>query len=65
MMFREMHNMDRNLRAMDLAEKMAERRNQSLAATRKPSPKVRMARMLFAFAMATESPQAEGSGSFA
>ena len=60
MMFREMHNMDRNLRAMDLAEKVAERRNQSLAATPKSSLKARMARMLFAFAAATESPQAEG-----
>ena len=48
-MFREMHYMDRTTREMDLAEKMAERRRQSLAAS-KPSHKARMARMLFALA---------------
>jgi hypothetical protein len=48
-MFREMHYMDRTSREMDLAEKMAERRRQSLAAS-KPSRKARMARMLIALA---------------
>jgi hypothetical protein len=48
-MFREMHYMDRTSREMDLAEKMTERRRQSLAAS-KPSRKARMARMLFALA---------------
>jgi hypothetical protein len=52
--------MDHGSRAMDLAEKMAERRRQSLAATSKPSPRARMSRMLFALAVATESSQAEG-----
>jgi len=47
-MFREMHYMDRTSREMDLAEKMAERRKQSLAAAGKPSRRARMARMLFA-----------------
>jgi hypothetical protein len=58
-MFREMHHMDRNLRAMDLAERMAERRRQSLDATRKPSLKGRLA-WIFALATATESSQVEG-----
>jgi hypothetical protein len=49
-MFREMHYMDRTTREMDLAEKMAERRRQSLAAASKPSRKARMARILFALA---------------
>ena len=49
-MFREMHYMDRTSREMDLAEKMAERRRQSLAAASKPSRKARMAGMLFALA---------------
>jgi hypothetical protein len=60
LMFREVHYIDHGLRAMDLAEKMAERRRQSLAATSKPSPRARMARMLFALAVVTESSQAEG-----
>jgi hypothetical protein len=59
-MFKEMHYMDRNSRAMDLAEKMAERRNQALAATSKPSRRNRLTRMLFALAVATEPSQAEG-----
>jgi hypothetical protein len=59
-MFREMHHMDHGSRAMDLAEKMAERRRQSLGATSKPFPRARMSRMLFALAVATESSQAEG-----
>jgi hypothetical protein len=56
-MFREMHYMDRTSREMDLAEKMAERRRQSLAAGSKPSRRARMARMLFALG---GSLQAEG-----
>jgi len=59
-MFREMHYADRNTRAMDLAEKMAERRRQSLAATSEPSHRARLTRMLFAVAVTTGSPQAEG-----
>jgi hypothetical protein len=59
-MFSEMRYMDRNLRAMDLAEKMAERRRQALAATSKPSLRARMARIFSALPAATESPQAEG-----
>jgi hypothetical protein len=59
-MFSEMHYTDRSFRAMDLAEKMAERRRQSLAAASKPSRGGRMARMLFALAAATENTQAEG-----
>jgi len=59
-MFREMHHMDRNSRAMDLAEKMAERRRQSLAATSRPSLKARMARMLSALTVAAESSAAQG-----
>ena len=59
-MIGEMHHMDRSMRAMDLAGKMAERRRQSLSATSKPSRRARMVRMLFAFAVAAESPQAEG-----
>ena len=46
-MFKEMHHMDRSFRAMDLAEKMAERRGHSLAAT--PASSVTLlARMPFA-----------------
>ncbi|MBA2713915.1 MAG: hypothetical protein H0U55_10250 [Rubrobacteraceae bacterium] len=60
MMFREMQHMDHSLRAMDLAEKMAERRNQALAATRKPSLMARLARMLISPAMSSESSPAEG-----
>ena len=56
-MFREMHHMDRTSREMDLAEKAAERRRQSLAAASEPSGKGRMARMLFALGW---SLQAEG-----
>jgi hypothetical protein len=59
-MFREMHYMDRSFRAMDLAEKMAERSRRSLAATSKPSRVGRMARMLSALAVATGNTQAEG-----
>jgi hypothetical protein len=59
-MFGEMHYMDSNFRAMDLAEKMAERRRQSLVSTGKPSRRARLARMLFALAASTGGPQAEG-----
>ena len=59
-MFKEMHYADRNFRAMDLADKMAERRRQSLAATSKPSRRARLTRMLFAVAVAIGSQQAEG-----
>ena len=56
-MFSEMHHMDRTTREMDLAEKMAERRRQSLAAASKPPRRTRMAGMLFAL---TGSLQVEG-----
>jgi hypothetical protein len=59
-MFREMHYTNRSFRTMELAEKMNERRAQSLAAASKPSRVGRMARILFALAAATGSPQAEG-----
>lgn len=59
-MIREMHHMDRSMRVIDLAEKMAERRRQALAATSKPSLRARMARIFSALPAATESPQAEG-----
>ena len=59
-MFREMHHMGCNSRAMDLAEKMAERRRQSLAATSRPSLKARMARMLSALTVVAECSPAEG-----
>ena len=59
-MFREMHYTDRSFREMDLAEKMAERRGQSLAAASKPSRVRRMARMLFALPVDTGNTQAEG-----
>jgi hypothetical protein len=59
-MFREMHYMDRNMRAMDLAEKMAERRRQSLHVASRASRKTPMVRRLFAFAGAAGSQQAEG-----
>ena len=59
-MFREMHYMDRNFMAMDLAEKMAERRRQSLATTSKPSRRARLTRMLFAPVVATGSKRVEG-----
>ena len=48
-MFTEMHlNTDREFRRLDLAQKMAERRNDSLAATRRSSLIARMARKIFA-----------------
>jgi hypothetical protein len=59
-MFREMLYADRNFGAMDLAEKMTERRRQSLATTSNPSRRARLTQMLFAVAEVTGSPQAEG-----
>jgi len=51
-MFTELHlHTDRDFRKLDLAEKMAERRKHSLAATRRSSLRARMARMLFAHAV--------------
>ena len=49
-MIREMHHMDRSMRVIDLAEKMAERRRQSLVAPSKPSRRSRTARMLLPLA---------------
>ena len=45
---------DRILREQDLAERMAERRKQNLAAARRPSLRARLARRLFALAVAAE-----------
>jgi hypothetical protein len=59
-MFREMHHMEPGSRAMDLAERMAERRSHSLAATSRFFSRARLRRMLSALAMATNSPHAEG-----
>ena len=59
-MFKEMHYMDRSFRAMDLAEKMAERRRQSLAAASKPPRRATLMRMLLAAAATTGSAQVEG-----
>jgi hypothetical protein len=52
--------MDRSLREQDLAEKIDERRRQSLATTRKPSLRARMVRIFSELPAATERPQAEG-----
>jgi hypothetical protein len=59
-MIREMHYTDRSFRAMDLAEKMAERRRQSIVAASKTSRVGRMARMLFAPPVVNGNAQAEG-----
>ncbi len=59
-MFREMHHADSAFRAMDLMEKIAERRRQSLATTSKPAGRAGLMRTLFMVAVATESTQAEG-----
>ena len=45
---------DREIREQELTERMAERRRQVLAADRGPSLRARMARRLFALAVATE-----------
>jgi hypothetical protein len=59
-MFREMQYADRTFGAMDFADKMAERRRHSLAATSNPARRARLTRMLFAVAEATGSPQSGG-----
>ena len=59
-MFREMHHADRNSRAMDLAEKMVERRRQSLTASSRPPRRATLTRMLLAVAATTGSTQVEG-----
>ena len=60
-MFTELYNhTDHDFMRLDLAEKMAERRRQSLTTTRNPSRRARTARTLFAPAVATGSSQAEG-----
>jgi hypothetical protein len=45
---------DRVLREQYLAERIAERRNQTLATVRRPSLRARVARRLFALAVAAE-----------
>jgi hypothetical protein len=60
LMFKEVHYMDHNFRAMELAEKLAERRRQSLAASSAPSGRYRMARSIFALAVPAGGRQAEG-----
>lgn len=58
-MIRETQYMDHSSRAMDLAEKMDERRNQFLSTTQSPSPVAKMARRLFAQAVTTEGSPVE------
>jgi hypothetical protein len=68
-MFTELHDRpDRDLRKLDLAERTAERRNQALAAARRDSLGIRIARTFFvlsgqreARSTARESTQAQGS----
>ena len=50
--------MDRGVRARDLAEKMAQRRRQSQAATSRFSSRTQLGRMLFALAEAADGLQA-------
>ncbi len=45
---------DREIRERELAERMAERRRQALATSQGPSLRARMARRLFALAVATD-----------
>jgi hypothetical protein len=60
-MFMELHHhTNREIRELDLAEKMAERRNDSLAATRRSSLRARIARLLFTPAVAAEGSEAGG-----
>ena len=63
-MFTELHyHTNREIRELDLAQKMAERRNDSLAAMRRPSLRTRMARIVFALAGTTQRHTTrEGSG---
>ena len=49
---------DRELREQELAERMAERRGQALATSHGPSLRARMARRLFALAVATDRKEA-------
>ena len=58
-MFREVHFIDHNLRAMELAETMAQRRRQSLAASSTPSGRYRMAQRLFALVIPARRRQVE------
>ena len=45
---------DREIREQELAERMGEQRRQALAASRRPSLRARMARRLFALAVAAD-----------
>ena len=49
---------DREIREQELAERMSERRRQALAASRRPSLRARMARRLFALAVAADRKEA-------
>jgi hypothetical protein len=59
-MFTEMHHADRTYRAMDLAEKIADRRRHALVARTRISRRARLTRRLFAVVVTTGSPQVEG-----
>ena len=60
-MFTELqYHTNREIRDLNLAEKMAERRNDSLAHTRRSSLGARLARLLFTPAVAAESSEAGG-----
>ena len=60
-MFTELHyHTNREIRDLDLAQKMAERRNHSLAPTRRSSLRAGIARLLFTPAVAAESSEAGG-----
>ncbi len=55
-MYNEFHAaQDRTLRQQDLSERMAERRKHQLAAADRPSLRARVARRLFALAVAADS----------
>jgi hypothetical protein len=68
-MFTELHDLlDRDFRKLDLAKRTAERRNQALAAVRRDSLGIRIARTFFALSgqrearsTARKSTQAQGS----
>jgi hypothetical protein len=61
-MFTELHyHTNRELRSLDLAQKMAERRGQALAATRRSSLRALLSRMLFAPAVSTERHEARST----
>jgi hypothetical protein len=60
-MFTELHyHTNHEIRQLNLAEKMAERRNDSLAPTSRLSLGARIARLLFTPAVAAESSEAGG-----